>query len=100
MIGIADLVVADFATQVGSEFTVLGAEGTTMPLMLVEAEPARGAGGFPGRAPFALLFRSGVQEILPHGLHRIEHAEMGILEIGIGPVARTAAGIDYEAVFN
>lgn len=96
---VAGLVREDFAVHVGSVFTLLGAEGTTMPLTLVEAEPTRG-GGFAGRAPFALLFRSDVQQVVPQGLYHLEHPAMGTLEIGFGPVARTAAGVEYEAVFN
>ena len=34
---VAGLVREDFAAHVGSVFTLLGAEGTTMPLSLVEA---------------------------------------------------------------
>ncbi|GGA55861.1 DUF6916 family protein [Sphingomonas psychrolutea] len=96
---LAGLVREDFAVHLGSVFTLLGEEGTTMPLTLVEAEPARG-GGFAGRAPFALLFRSDVQHVVPQGLYRLEHPVMGLLEIGFGPVAQTEAGIEYEAVFN
>ena len=95
---VADLVCKDFADHVGSSFTLVGAEGTTMPLTLVEAEPSRGAGV--GRTPFALLFRSTVQQVVPQGVYRLEHDAMGVLEIGFTPVARTDAGIDYEAIFN
>ena len=96
---VASLQREDFATHIGSVFTLLGAEGTTMPLILVEAEPTRGS-AYAGRAPFSLLFRSDVQEVVPQGLYRFEHSAMGALEIGITPVARTVAGLDYEAVFN
>ena len=96
---LAGLAREDFAVHVGSVFNLLGEEGTTMPLTLVETEPGRG-GVFDGRAPFALLFRSEVQQVVPQGLYQLEHPVMGLLEIGFGPVARTAAGIDYEAVFN
>lgn len=96
---IASLTRDDFAAHVGTVFMLEGAEGTTMPLTLVEAEPARG-GGLPGRAPFALLFRSAVQQVVPQGLYRLERPELGALDIGFGPVARTAAGVEYEAIFN
>ncbi len=99
MMSVAGLMRDDFAVHVGSVFTLVGAEGTTMPLTLVEAELGRSP-AFQDRVPFALLFRSEVQQVVPQGIYRFEHPVMGELEIFIAPVARTATGIDYEAVFN
>ena len=97
---LATLTRDDFVAHLGTIFTLQGAEGTTMPLTLVEAEPARGGATVAGRAPFALLFRSDVQHAVPQGLYRLDHPDMGTLEIGFGPVARTAGGVEYEAIFN
>lgn len=97
---VADLVCDDFAAHVGSVFALVGQEGTTLPLTLVEAKPACGDPRGGGRAPFSLLFRSSVQQVVPQGLYRFEHDAMGTIDLGITPVARTADGIDYEAAFN
>ncbi|WP_404366792.1 DUF6916 family protein [Sphingomonas sp. MMS24-J45] len=96
---IATLTCEDFAAQLGTVFLLQGAEGTTMPLTLAEANPGPGA-AYAGRAPFSLIFRSAAQQVVPQGFYRLEHPVMGPLEITFAPVARTAAGIDYEAVFN
>jgi hypothetical protein len=49
-----------------------------------------------GRAPFSLVFRGGPTPPLPQRIHRVEHAELGALEIFLVPVGPDR----YEAVFT
>ena len=56
-------------------------------------EIARESGG---RAPFSLVFERGPSPPLPQRIYRIEHEDVGTLEIFLVPIA-----IDrYEAVFT
>src|SRR4051794_12082172 len=52
------------------------------------------------RQPFTLLFLGPPNVVLPQRIYRLDHDELGAIEIFIVPVARTAEGVTYEAVFN
>jgi len=60
------------------------------------------------RAPFSVLFHGPLQPVGPQGIYRVEHAELGALELFIvplGPDEPTAPGqaptaMRYEAVFG
>ncbi len=49
-----------------------------------------------GRAPFSLVFRGGPDPPLPQRIYRVEHDELGALEIFLVPIAPDR----YEAVFT
>jgi hypothetical protein len=98
------LTVDTFAPAVGDVFVLEHGEGGPLELELREARlidagaPAVGADG--ARAPFSLLFRGPLDPVLPQQIHRLRHHALGALEIFIVPVARTAEGVDYEAIFT
>lgn len=50
--------------------------------------------------PFSVIFEGPLDRALRQGTYAIDHPVRGRLELFLVPVARTAAGIDYEAVFN
>ena len=52
------------------------------------------------REPFSLLFRGPASPVHPQRIYTVEHQQIGPLEIFLVPVARTAAGIEYQAIFN
>ena len=56
--------------------------------------------GAPVPQPFTLLFRGPPQFVLPQRIYRFEHDTLGELNVFIVPVGRTAAGVNYEAVFS
>ncbi len=95
------LTAADFAAYLHDTFTVSLSDGQPYPLELAAVEE-RGESFQPGgRKPFSLLFRNPrTDAYLPQQIYRLEHAQMGMLEIFIVPLAPDAAGTRYEAVFN
>lgn len=85
-----------FAGRVGERFTL---EEASIELELEEAT----LGAAPpdaGRHPFSLVFRGPPDPLLAQRIHRLEHAELGALEIFIVPIARDAGAARYEAVFS
>ncbi len=96
------LTLADFTPALGDRFDAVPDEGAPpMTLTLTAADPLP-AGGYPGaaRAPFALAFRGDGAVVLPQRIHRLRHAAMGEMAMFLVPIARDAAGVTYEAVFN
>lgn len=49
---------------------------------------------------FSLLFHGPQTPFMPQATYRLQHAELGALEIFLVPVARDQDGFQYEAVFN
>ena len=99
------LTVDDLRPSVGQAFRLEAPDGgDSFQLELTGARtiepdaPAVEADGH--RSPFALDFRGPSEPILPQSIYRLEHDEVGPLEIFIVPVGRTAAGVDYEAIFT
>ncbi len=95
------LTLTQLSLLVGAHFSLHGASDAALAVTLVEASalPAH-----PGaiRAPFSLLFEGPAQPLLPQAIYGLAHATLGAapLDIFLVPVARSAAGMRYEAVFN
>ena len=49
-----------------------------------------------GRAPFSLEFQGDPEQTLPQAIYRVEHAQLGALDIFLVPIAPGR----YEAVFT
>jgi hypothetical protein len=80
----------DFAELRGEMFRI----ASQFEAELVEVtEIAREPGG---RAPFSLVFRGGPDPPLPQRIYRVEHADLGAIEIFLVPIAADR----YEAVFT
>lgn len=89
---------AQFEPLVGSDFTLQLGEAGCLTARLIEACPGQWAPP-EGRAPFCLTFEA-PEPALPQRIYRLEHAQMGGMDIFLVPVARTATGLNYEAVFG
>jgi hypothetical protein len=61
---------------------------------LVEVTERPGQPG--GRAPFSLVFQGGPSPPLPQRIYRVEHTEIGAIDIFLVPIAADR----YEAVFT
>ena len=86
--------------HVGSTFTV-SVDGTPgLPLELIAVTPRGQRHPASTRDPFVVLFRGPVAPILPQATYPFEHPVLPPLEVFIVPVGRTAAGVEYEAVFG
>lgn len=88
------LVAADFAALRGERFRIVPHDAPSFEARLIEVtEIAREPGG---RAPFSLVFRGGPSPPLPQRIHRVEHDDLGAIEIFLVPIAPDR----YEAVFT
>jgi hypothetical protein len=88
------LTVAEFAALEGDRFRLAPTDAPAFDVTLVEVRAiAREPGG---RAPFSLVFQGGPTPPLPQRIHRVEHPDLGALDVFLVPV-----GADrYEAVFT
>jgi hypothetical protein len=87
------LTTADFEPLLNDRFTI-SADGQAFDAELVELiEIPREPGG---RAPFSLVFAGGPSPPLPQRIYRVEHEDLGVLEIFLVPIADAR----YEAVFT
>jgi hypothetical protein len=88
------LTVDDFTPLRGDGFRVSHEETAPFDLELVEVtEIPREPGG---RAPFSLVFEGGPKPPVPQRIYRVEHAELGAMEVFLVPIAEDR----YEAVFT
>lgn len=52
------------------------------------------------RQPFSLLFLGPEARPLSQQTYRLEHSELGVLDVFLVPVGEDRGGVQYEAVFN
>ena len=95
--GLEELTAATFEPHVGTTFTAEVAPAA-VPLVLASVTTLAERPG--GRDPFSLLFRGPAEPLLPQAIQRLEHAELGALEIFIVPLGRDAEQTRYEAIFT
>jgi hypothetical protein len=88
-----------FQPLVGSPFTLELDDATRLTALLIEARPGHYA-HVKGRAPFSLTFEAPPEPALPQRIYRLVHAQLGSLDLFLVPVARSATGLHYEAVFG
>jgi hypothetical protein len=95
---------AIFTRHVGDVFRLAVDETTTIEARLIEATPssAASASSPPNerRAPFSLVFRGPDSPPLSQRIYRLEHPELGVLDVFLVPIGQDAGGMRYEAVFN
>lgn len=106
------LTAGDFSATQGTRFRVTGGPPGGSPvsfeaeLVEVTAHADRAPGT--SRAPFSVLFHGPLQPVRPQGIYRLEHEQLGTLElflVPIGPDEPSAPGqaptaMRYEAVFG
>lgn len=90
LLGSAFGIVVDESRRFEAELEAVEAAGAQA------ADAARAAGG---REPFSIVFRGPVEPVLPQRIYRLEHSELGELELFLVPIAQAADGTRYEAVF-
>jgi hypothetical protein len=94
-----------FAPRVGETFRLNLDGQSTVDLVLQSVTEVPVSGWRPPdraapRPPFSLAFLGPATVVLPQRIYRLDHDDLGAIEIFIVPVARTAEGVTYEAVFN
>lgn len=93
------LTLDDFQPLLEDTFSVHAGEQAA-EFRLVAAHPV-GKGRTNGRrAPFSLTFQAPPEVKPVEGTYRLEHNQLGTLEIFLVPVAGDQEGTDFEAVFS
>jgi hypothetical protein len=92
------LTASDFAPLLHSRFRVAADDSESFDAELIEI--SEGAAGGPRRAQFSLVFRGGPSPPLPQRIFRVDHDELGALDIFLVPLGPDAVGQRYEAVFT
>ena len=98
------LTAGTFEARIGSTFRIVRDEG---PALESELEAVEGGGGEPAaaaraaglREPFSIVLRGPAEPLLPQRIYRLEHDELGPLELFLVPIGQDADGTRYEAVF-
>jgi hypothetical protein len=85
----------DFAGRLGKAYEIL-VGGGRLPVVLEEAQQLPGSPREGGG--FRLVFRGPYQPIVPQGIYPVQQGSEAH-EIFMVPIAQTAAGVQYEAIF-
>lgn len=95
------LVFEDFADKVEQIFVISDHAAPAIPLTLAGAALLSARGNVPGiRPPFSLTFLAKDPRVLPQRLYRLEHNDLGLLEMFLVPAAKDEQGVTYQATFN
>ena len=95
-----DMTEQEFSRHLNSTYQ-LNLEDHNMELKLVEVKAyAPGKNEQAGMERFSIYFDGPPDRLLPQGLHHLEHADMGGLDLFLVPIARDEKKFRYEAVFN
>jgi hypothetical protein len=95
------LTASHFQPHVGSHFELRADD--VLDVELLEVDDADGRSGDPlrtARAPFSIVFLGPRDPVLPQRIYRLEHDELGTLDLFLVPIGRDDAGVRYEAVFT
>lgn len=98
------LTAADWRPYLDQTFHV-GLEGhPPLPIRLVsltELGSAEDAEKLPARRRgFSIVWKGPLDPILPQHVYRIDHPQMGVLEIFVVPIGPHSGEMQYEAIFN
>ena len=99
MTDLSSLTATDFDGLTDREFARVVHEGEPpVSITLTDVRSGRPVAGL--RTPFALTFTGPARLTLDPGIHPLEHATLGRLDLFLSPLARDDAGVTYEAVFG
>lgn len=91
---------ASFSPHVGTTCRLHAAPGApSVDLVIAEVQVYKW--GAPGhRAPFSVFFRGPADRPLQQKIYRLEHDQLGTLDLFLVPLGPDAGGQRYEAVFT
>lgn len=72
-------------------------ESFALDAELIEANEIQSS---PTQEQFSIIFRGPAEPPLTQGIHKIEHDQIGTLELFLVPVGEDDEGLYYEAYFN
>jgi hypothetical protein len=90
----------DFAKHLNQTFYIHAESLDPIQAELIEVSEL-GAPPFDRRPPFSIVLRTGQkEEYLIQAIYRVEHAEVGTLDLFLVPLGPDKHGMRYEAVFT
>jgi hypothetical protein len=98
MSGLDRLTASTFAPFRNDRFRIAPGDGPDFEVELIQV--AEGTARGPARQQFSLLFRGGPESPLPQRIYRLEHDELGPLDVFLVPLGPDEVGQRYEAVFT
>ena len=94
----------DFAQRLDQTFYLCAAPDERLEATLIDVSKVKskseGASSPSGREPFSVVFRLGDNTYLQQSIYRVEHEEMGALDLFLVPIGPDETGMRYEAVFT
>jgi len=95
------LTITDFRPYINQTFRIHVDGLEPVDLELVSVTEAGRASQTDARNPFSLLFIGPVSpQYLPQHIYRLEHADMGVLELFLVPLGPEEGRMRYEAIFT
>ena len=91
----------DFARRLGEKFRLRLPSGEALEMALVEVAGHPHLPPAPGRRRgFTITFRSDRPGHAPQAIYRVEHDEIGAMDLFLVPIGPRDGGMCYDAVFN
>lgn len=86
-----------FAGHENSKFLMHYGDSQTAELELVRVKDV---GSSERQKQFSLRFLGPMDAPILQGVYRVEHDQLGALDLFLVPIARDDKGVQYEAIFN
>ncbi|MDH3403863.1 MAG: hypothetical protein OES32_02795 [Acidobacteriota bacterium] len=96
---VAEMQRETFAPHVKQTFRV-SADEVAFDTELIEVSALGETVGPEGRRAFSLVFRGPLDPFIEQRICRIEHEELGVIDLFLVPVGPDEKGMRYEAVFT
>ena len=95
---------ADFRSHLNQTFRVHQEASGPLGSELIEVSEmgpeSRDGEASARRRSFSVLLRGPAEPVLPQAIYRIEHDEMGTMDLFLVPIGPDSQGMRYEAVFT
>jgi len=88
---------ADFRACLHTPFELASPTGERVPLELAQVQEAINTARIES---FSLFFRGPLTPVYPQAIYRLQHENLGPVEIFLVPVGPDGDAMQYEAVFN
>jgi hypothetical protein len=95
------LTASHFQRHIGSRFRLHADDVFEVEVSEVNERGGRsGATPESRRTPFSVVFLGPRDPVLPQRIYRLDHEELGTLDLFLVPIGRDEEGVRYEAVFT
>jgi hypothetical protein len=88
---------AEFVSALNTNFQLPMGDASPIDLELVEVTELR---SLPKQEMYSIVFRGPRDVMLSQRTYRLEHAQLGTLDLFLVPIGVDEQGYSYEAVFN